>query len=342
MPETHAYWAGEQTVLCRDDRSGLCAVIAVDDTTLGPGLGGVRPAPYASPQAAAVEAQRLAAAMTMKNAWAGLPYGGAKSVIISNGPIPQRAALTGAFGRFAARLRGTCIPGVDMGTTAEDLTIMAAAGATVSCATTDPSPWTAAGVLAASLAAVRHRSGDEDLTGRRVLIQGVGHVGTVPARSFAERGARVYVADIDAGRAVGLAQEISAIAGPADRAPATPSDLLVPCAGARAIDAQVARRLDTRIVVGAAHDVLADDSVADILAERRIVYVPDFVANAGGATQRHARADGWDTTRLDDAVAAVTDRVTALLTAARRYGTPLRAAQEQARRIVRAAAPLPT
>ncbi|MEU5608248.1 Glu/Leu/Phe/Val dehydrogenase dimerization domain-containing protein [Streptomyces sparsogenes] len=341
MPEIDAYWAGEQTVLCRDDRSGLRAVIAVDDTTLGPGLGGVRLASYPSPQAAATEAQRLAAAMTMKNALAGLPYGGAKSVIISSGPIPERAALMGAFGRFVARLRGTYIPGVDMGTTTEDLTVMATAGATVSCATTDPSPWTAAGVLAAALAAARHEFGDDDLTGRRVLVQGVGHVGAALARSFADRGARVYVADIDAGRAVGLAQDIGAIAVPADRALATPSDVFVPCARARVIDAPLARRLDTRIVVGAANDVLADDSVADVLAERRIVYVPDFVANAGGVVQIHALADGWDTARLDNAVAAIGDRVTTVLTAARRYGTPLRAAQEQARRIVRAAALLP-
>ena len=142
------YWHSEQLVLCRDDTVGLRAAIAIDDTTLGPGLGGVRCVAYPSDQAAIVEAQRLAAAMTLKNAFAGLPFGGAKSVIIAPAPEFNRRALMERFGEFVRRTGGAYLPGVDMGTSIDDLQAMGDAGADVSCNHEDPSPWTAVGVAA--------------------------------------------------------------------------------------------------------------------------------------------------------------------------------------------------
>lgn len=139
-------WASEQTITCRDDRVGLRAVIAIDDTTLGPGFGGVRYRAYPSTEAAAREAQRLAAAMTLKHALAELPYGGAKSVVVLDGQVPapgspERRALFARFGEMIARTAGTYIPGVDMGTLLEDMqTIRDDGGARAFCDEVSPPP----------------------------------------------------------------------------------------------------------------------------------------------------------------------------------------------------------
>jgi leucine dehydrogenase len=318
----------EQLVLCRDDETGLRAAIAIDDTTLGPALGGVRYKRYADDRAGIVGAQRLAAAMTLKNAAAGLPYGGGKSVILDRGAEPDRDALMAAFGRFVARLGGRYLPGVDMGTTTGDLATMGAAGATVSCASDDPSPWTALGVRASILAAVRHVDGREDLDGVRVLVQGAGHVGAALARHVAGDGATVLVADVDHARARQLADELGGEAIPADAVIGTRCDVYAPCAVARVIADATVERLDCRIVAGAANDTLSDRAHADRLAARGIVYVPDFVANAGGVIHIHALRADWDEPRLRAAVDAIGGRVAGILADAEATGgTPLLAAE---------------
>lgn len=155
-------WASEQTITCRDDRTGLRAIIAIDDTTLGPGFGGVRYRAYPSTTAAAGEAQRLAAAMTLKHALAELPYGGAKSVVMLDGAAPapgspERRALFARFGEMIARTAGTYIPGVDMGTLLEDMqTIRDEGGARAFCDEVSPSPFTARGVHAAMRLSLIH------------------------------------------------------------------------------------------------------------------------------------------------------------------------------------------
>ncbi|QTI87283.1 Glu/Leu/Phe/Val dehydrogenase dimerization domain-containing protein [Streptomyces sp. AgN23] len=331
-------WEGERTLHHEDEQTGLRAVVAIHDTTLGPGLGGVRFAAYPTARAAAREAQRLAEAMTWKNTLAGLPYGGAKAVITDTGGITDRAALMAAFGRFTATLGGAYVPGVDLGTSTADLAVMARTGATVSCATEDPSPWTAMGVLAAVQAAARHVWGHGGLADRRVLVQGAGHVGSRLVRSLAAAGARVIVADTDADRAVTLARETGALCVPADRALASACDIFVPCARARVLDEATARTLTARIVAGAANDQLADDTVVRILTARHITYVPDFLASAGGVIRIHAAEQGWDTARTAAAIAGIGDRVTRVLDEGHRTGDPVTAARDQARRILRSAA----
>ena len=151
--ETQAH-EGRREIVCQDLAVGLQGVIVIDDTTLGPGLGGVRFKSYASMAHAVAECRRLAAAMTLKNAVAELPFGGAKSVILADPPVADRAALMRRFGEFVAGAGGDYLPGVDMGTAVTDLALMSESGATVSCATEDPSRWTATGVAAAIRAAV--------------------------------------------------------------------------------------------------------------------------------------------------------------------------------------------
>jgi hypothetical protein len=184
-------WSREHLSLVRDGTAGLNAVIAVDNTTLGPGLGGVRLTGYPTRAAGIREAQRLARAMTVKNAVAGLPYGGAKAVILA--VVQDRVRLMRRFGALVAGMVGRHLPGVDMGTNNADLNEMARSGAVGSFAETDRSPWTTAGVFAALRAARRHQSGTDNLEGVRVLVHGVGHVGTHPARMCADAGARLLV-----------------------------------------------------------------------------------------------------------------------------------------------------
>lgn len=331
-------WGGEQLMLCRDDEVGLRAVIAIDDTTLGAALGGVRLRAYRSEDAAVVECRRLAATMTLKNALAELPFGGAKAVICDAGTSVDRERLMRRFGEFCARAGGAYIPGVDMGTTVRDLATIAEAGAEVSCSQEDPSPWTAIGVAAAIRAAVEHVDARSGIEGVRVLVQGAGHVGAALARELAADGAAIVVADVDVARAVALAQELGGETVAADAALTTPCDVLAPCAIARVASPQTIGRLGCRILAGAANDTLAGRACADLLAARGIAYVPDFVANAGGVIQIYALREGHDEARLRADLRRIGDRVHALLAEAGATGrVPLAVAEERVRRILAAA-----
>ncbi len=329
------YWHSEQLVLCRDDTVGLRAAIAIDDTTLGPGLGGVRCVGYPSDQAAIVEAQRLAAAMTLKNAFAGLPFGGAKSVIIAPAPEFNRRALMERFGEFVRRTGGAYLPGVDMGTSIDDLQAMGDAGADVSCNHDDPSPWTAVGVAASARAAVEHVDNRKGIEGTRILIQGAGHVGAALAHDLAGDGAEILVSDIDTGRAAAVAAAVGGTTVPADHALETPCDLFAPCSVAKVVTPETAELLQCRMIVGAANDTLSDPGCATLLAAREITYVPDFVSNAGGVIHIHSLRAGHDENRLRADVMRIGPRTREILETASGTGeTPLTIATARVRRIL--------
>ena len=320
----------EQLVLCRDRATGMRAVIAVDDTTLGPALGGVRYLHYRSEVDAIAEVRRLARVMTLKNACADIPYGGGKSVVMKGdrSDAAGREEVMRAFGRFVARLGGSYIPGVDMGTTVADLATMGQVAKEVSCDRVDPSPYTALGVMAALEAAVE-RAGFAGLDGVRVLVQGAGHVGASLARSLAERGAAVSVADIDAARAEAVAKEAGARVVPPDAATSTECDVFAPCAAARVVHGHNVATLPCRVVVGAANDVLEHRDLDRRLADRGVLYVPDFVANAGGVVEIHAIRSGWDDAATGREVLRIGPRVEQLLRRSAESGrTPLEVAEE--------------
>jgi leucine dehydrogenase len=340
-------FTGEQLILCHDESVGLRAVIAIDDTRLGPAVGGVRFRKYQNETAALTEVHRLARTMTLKNAIAELPYGGAKSVIIQDGiePLggPARIKLMRRFGDFVARTAGTYIPGVDMGTSVEDLAIIGGSGATVSCSELDPSPWTAVGVASAIRAAVLYVDNRTDLEGVRILIQGVGHVGASLAHDLAFHGATVIVTDIDGDRAAELADEVGGTSVGVERALETQCDVFAPCAVARVVSRATIGRLSCRIIAGAANDILADHSLAGRLASRGITYVPDFVTNAGGVIHIHAVANSWSSQTLSATLDRIGDRVTEILEEAELVAeTPLAVAEHRAERILTAAASVKT
>ncbi len=310
---------GESLLLCHDRPSGLTAAIAVDDTTRGPGLGGVRWMHYPSFGHAVEEACRLSQVMTLKNAVAEIPYGGAKSVILRGGSEPEQAGAPGrreaqllAFASFVSRLGGAYVPGVDMGTTVADLAVMATVAPWVSCNHNDPSPATALGVFHSIEAAVRHTL-HRDLSGIRVTVQGAGHVGSALAGLLVDRGAILSIADVDSARAAALADDVDGTVVAPEEAHAVRCDVFAPSASARVLHEASIKELHCTLVVGAANDVLAERADAERLAERGITYVPDFVSNAGGVLQIHAERSGWDASRLGVDLDAIGTRTTDLL-----------------------------
>lgn len=311
--------SGERAVICRDDPAGLLGVIVVDDTRVGPALGGIRMRPYPTLEAARAECARLARQMTLKCALAEIGFGGGKSVIVAPAAGVDRDVLLRAFGRFVAELDGAYIPAADMGTTSADLAIVAETAG--DAATVDTSEATARGVFAAIRAAVRVAGRRPDLDGVTVYVQGVGNVGARLARALAAAGARLLLADADAARVESLARELGATTVAPERGIDVDCDVYAPCAIARTIDPTTVDGLRARIVAGAANDVLDHPRLAATLAERGIAYVPDFVAGAGGVIQVRAARDGWSDEQLQTALAAIGTRVESILAEAAERST---------------------
>ncbi len=320
----------ERLAIAHDQATGMRAVIAIDDTTRGPGLGGVRWKPSTDLDAAVAEASRLARGMTLKNTLADLPYGGAKSVILSRDDGADRTAVLRAFGRMVADLHGVYIPGVDMGTSIDDLAVIGTVVPDVACSHADPSPWTALGVYAGIVATVRHLD-HTDLDGHRVVVQGVGHVGSSLALRLADAGADVLVTDIDPDRSERVAASVGGRSVEPEEALAIPCDVLAPCAQAQVITAADAPNLGARIVAGAANDMLSERSCTAELAAAGITYVPDFLLNAGGVIHIHAIRSGWDHQQLGEMVMEIGHRTAEVLERADACGrSPLDIAEEMA------------
>lgn len=310
----------EQVVFCSDAASGLRAIIAIHDTTLGPALGGVRMRPYASELEALEDCLRLARGMTYKAAAAGVDLGGGKSVIVADPDAPGKETLLRAHGRFIRTLGGRYIPGIDVGTSQADMETIAREGARVSCIGRDPSYYTALGVFEALRAGVAEAFGDPDLSGKVVAVQGTGHVGAHLARQLAAAGARLLVADTLPGRAERVAAEVGAEVVAADAIVGADCDVLAPCALGGVIDDDALGRLRCRVVAGAANNVLAAPRHAAALAERGIAYVPDYVANSGGLIFLEEDLAGHDDERLERRVRGVGERVREVFARAARNG----------------------
>ncbi len=307
-----------------DPATGLRAIVAIHSTLLGPAVGGCRCVPYDSITSAALDAMRLARAMTYKGAINDLPCGGGKAVLPRPDRIPDRAAFFEAFGTFVEHLGGRYVAAVDSGTTVEDMDSVARCTAYVGCTSTDaggsgdPSPWTALGVRRGIEAAVRIAQGRDDLDGLHVLIQGVGHVGYRLARELSERGARLSVSDIDPTAAHRCADEFGAAVVVPDQVYDVVCDVLAPCALGGVINPRTVPRLQTRVVAGSANNPLAGDSTAEELHRRGILYAPDYVINAGGLVQLVLR----DPNRVRAHILAIHDRLLAIFERSRHGDIP--------------------
>jgi glutamate dehydrogenase/leucine dehydrogenase len=287
VPDPENDW-GEQLVFCSSPETGLRAIIAIDSTVLGPAMGGTRMRAYSSTADAVRDVRLLASAMTVKAALAGLPVGGGKAVIIADPARDKSEALLRAYGRFVHTLGGRYVAAQDIGTTPADLDIVATETPYVTGLTEgrggggNPSPFTARGVFQATTAAALHRNGTPDLTDLHVVVLGVGSVGAALVDLLVDAGARVTIADAAEDRlaAVEARHEVQRVAWEA--AHAVPCDVFAPCALGGVLNAQTIPELDCWAVVGAANNQLAEPQGAAQLTNRQILYVPDFLASAGG------------------------------------------------------------
>lgn len=274
----------EQVVFGYDKVSGLRAIIAVHDTTLGPALGGTRMWPYKSEEEALVDALRLSRGMTYKSAAMGLNLGGGKAVIIGDPRKDKSEELFRAYGKLVQSLGGRYITAEDVGTTTDDMDLIRAETPyVVGLATTsgNPSPVTAFGVFCAMTAAIETVFGSDSFKGRTVTVQGVGSVGLNLVQRLIEAGAKVYVADIFPDK-VEKAVEVGAVAVPADRVFDQECDVFAPCALGAVINDDTLPRLRCKVVCGSANNQLLEPGHGKALSERGILYAPDFIANGGG------------------------------------------------------------
>ncbi len=278
----------EQVAFCADPATGLRAIIAVHDTTLGPALGGCRYWRYESDDDALTDALRLSRGMTYKNAVAGLPLGGGKAVVIADPRTNGREALFESFGRFVDGLGGRYITAEDVGTTVADMDAVARSTPHVrggSNGAGDPSPATAYGVYMGIRAAVAFRLKRNSLGGVRVAVQGLGHVGSALCRRLAGDGAELYVADIEPERVRAAAADLGATPVTAGEIHALDVDVFAPCALGAVINDETLPEMRAGIVAGAANNQLAEDRHGLDLHRRGILYAPDYVINAGGVIQ---------------------------------------------------------
>ncbi|HUQ60957.1 Glu/Leu/Phe/Val dehydrogenase dimerization domain-containing protein [Lentzea sp.] len=288
-------WEHERLVVRTGKRSGMTTMVALHSTEAGPAVGGCRMKPYGQITDAVADVLRLSKAMTLKCEAAGIPHGGAKSVVVVDRPLTpelrrevllDHADLINEFG-------GAYRAGPDVGTGPDDMLVLRELTPYAYClpeehgGTGSSSGPTARGVLAALRAAAEHTFGTADLTGRKVVVSGFGSVGELIAEGLA--GADIIVSDVDESRRADRFGWVHP-----DEAYKVKADVLVPAAVGGVLSPETVKELDVRLVVGPANNQLTDDGVADLLAERGIVWVPDHVASAGGVIYTLAREDDGD------------------------------------------------
>ena len=298
----------EQVWLGRDTERGLEAIVAVHTTVLGPALGGTRIWPHVTFAAGVTDALRLSRGMSFKSAIAGLALGGGKAVIIADPKRDKTPAMLEAYAEMLNALVGQYITAEDVGMTLADADFLAERTPNVSGTTRggsgNPSPFTALGTFLGLKAALRHRTGSDDLKGIRVAIQGLGSVGLGLANRLHAEGAKLIVSDLDPVRTERAAEELGATVVEGQEIIAADVDVFAPCALGGVLSAATIPLLQAKIVAGAANNQLATVSDGERLRERNILYAPDYVINAGGVINVAAEI-GSGRYSLDDVMARV-------------------------------------
>lgn len=312
----------EQVVFAYDRPSGLKAIIAIHDTTLGPALGGCRMWNYDTEEEAITDALRLARGMTYKAAAAGLNLGGGKSVIIADPKKDKTEALLRAFGRAVESLNGRYITAEDVGTAVSDMEYIRVETRYVTGLTKvkggsgDPSPVTAYGVYKGMKACANWVYETPSLRNRKVAVQGAGNVGYNLAKHLTEEGAQVWICDIDEGNAARARDDFGATVVSVDEIYDLDVDIFAPCALGGVINDETIPRLKAKIIAGAANNQLKDETRhGQQLHERGICYAPDFVINAGGLMNVYEELEGYNRERALQKVSQLYDAITNILAA---------------------------
>ena len=318
----------DQVVWGQDDRTGLRAIVAIHSTSLGPALGGVRLRPYPDEHTALVDVLRLARGMTYKAAAAGLDLGGGKAVILGRPSAAERAPLLRSYGRLVDSLGGRYVTAEDVGTTQADMDLLrtqtkhVAGGSEHLGGSGDPSPATALGVLFAIRSLAQTLWGGPTLEGRRMVVLGVGKVGSALVAHLVVAGAKVFVADIDSARVRAVVERFGVTPLDVDDALSHPCDVLAPCALGAVLDATTIPVLGATAVCGSANNQLAEPADAARLADTGVVYAPDYVVSSGGIINiaEELRPGGYQRDRALAAVAAVGRTTARVLADAAHHG----------------------
>ena len=319
----------EQVIFCQDRASGLKAIIAIYSTALGPALGGTRFYPYADEDAAVDDVLKLSKAMAYKAACAGVDLGGGKAVIIGDPSTDKTEALLRAYGRMVESLGGRYYTACDVGTYVTDMDVIAKESRFVTGRSPehggagDSAVLTAYGVFQAMRAAAEHTWGAPTLHGRTVAVEGVGKVGHHLVEHLIEDGANVVVSDVNPAaveRARAAFPEVVAM-DVADL-PSSACDVYAPCALGASVTDALAPRLQAKVVCGAANNQLAHPGLEKVLADRGILYTPDYVANAGGLVQVADEIEGFRFERAKAKAAKIFDTTLTIFRTAETEGVP--------------------
>jgi valine dehydrogenase (NAD+) len=328
----------EQVVLCQDRATGLKAVIAIHSTALGPALGGTRFYPYASEAEAVADALNLSRGMSYKNAMAGLEHGGGKAVIIGDPEKIKTEQLLLAYGRFVASLGGRYVTACDVGTYVADMDVVAR-----ECRWTtgrspenggagDSSVLTAYGVFQGMRASAQHLWGDPTLRGRKVGVAGVGKVGHYLVEHLLTDGAEVVITDVreeSVRRITDKFPQVTVVADTDALIRTEGLDVYAPCALGGALNDDTVPVLTAKVVCGAANNQLAHPGVEKDLADRGILYAPDYVVNAGGVIQVADELHGFDFDRCKAKATTIFDTTLAIFARAKEDGIPPAAAADR-------------
>jgi leucine dehydrogenase len=337
----------ERVLFCRDEPSGLCAIIAIHSTALGPAAGGTRLWTYASDDDALYDVLRLSQSMSYKNAMAGLKFGGGKAVIMKTPGFDGSDALFERFGAFVDTLRGDYITAEDVGMSEAIMTTIARKTRYVSGlplqsgkAGGDPSPKTAFGLCCGIRSAVKSALGREDLEGVRVAVQGVGNVGYHLCNLLHDAGATLLVSDLDESRVDRVCAEFGAERVSSAEILCADADVLAPCALGAILHEESIPGIRARIIAGGANNQLRGPDDGQRLADAGILYAPDYVINAGGVISVTCEYLGEvDEAGLTELVAQIGPRLTGIFEEAARTGEPTNViADRQARKIIADAA----
>ena len=318
----------EEVVFCQNKDAGLKAIIAIHNSVLGPALGGLRMWPYATEQDALNDVLRLSRGMTYKAAVSGLNLGGGKAVIIGDPSKDKSEALFRSFGRFVNSLNGRYITAEDVGIVVNDMeyvyreTEFVTGVHQVHGGSGDPSPFTAFGTLQGLMAALQVKYGNEDVGKYSFAVQGVGHVGMEFVKLLRERGAKVFVTDINQDSVQRAVDDHGAEAVSADQIYDVDVDVYSPCALGGTLNENTLDRLKCQVICGAANNQLATDEIGDELQRRGILYAPDYAVNAGGLMNVSLEIDGYNRERAMRMLRTINFNLTRIFEISKRDNIP--------------------
>lgn len=322
----------EQLIFCQDKASGLKAIIAIHDTTLGPALGGTRMWNYQSEQEAIEDALRLAKGMTYKNAAAGLNVGGGKTVIIGDPKKDKSPEMFRALGRYIQGLNGRYITAEDVGTTVLDMDYINMETdyvAGTSSSSGNPSPVTAYGLYLGMKATAKEAFGTDNLNGKKIAVQGVGNVAYKLCDYLHREGAELIVTDINEAAVNRVVHEFNAEAVATDEIYQVECDIFSPCALGAILNDKTIHQLTAKAIAGSANNQLASNKHGDLLHEKGILYAPDFVINAGGVINVEDELHGYNEARAMKKVETIYTSLETIFEISRNENVPTYIAADQ-------------